>query len=127
MKVRNGFVSNSSTSSFIVSCNKNQDPAIKVEVTVYLDDLSDEIIDNIESLDRHVVDNYACDDESTCNDVLEKNLYIKNWYMKCVSEIEGGKQLWFCSAKSSRNEIERSIYDGGKFEILRGKLINLEE
>lgn len=59
MKIRSGFVSNSSTSSFIVTVDKEKmyDPLI-VKLEVNLSDFVDETIMTPEELDRYIKHNY---------------------------------------------------------------------
>ena len=48
MKIRNGFVSNSSSSSFLIKAKKDKNPMIKIEVEVK--EIAEDIIDSKDKL-----------------------------------------------------------------------------
>ena len=86
MKIRNGFVSNSSSSSFIVAVEKNSGPlTLKINI-----EKECEIISTIEQLEKHFDDYY-------CNDA-EKAESEK--YQACVKAINEGKILKLFSASN---------------------------
>jgi len=82
MKTRKGFVSNSSSTSFIVGVEDNTEIElhIKVDLARYGD-----VIDNKEELDEYFQDRYWQYDED--------EEYWKEEYDKCIAVLEAGKKL----------------------------------
>ena len=89
MKTRIGFVSNSSSTSFIVAVKKSGKITLNLEVD--LEDFSEDVISTIDELDKKFNDEYV-DEE------LEEE-WIKERYNKCEQLINDGKIIiWgsFC-------------------------------
>lgn len=91
MRIRNGFVSNSSTSSFILSAK--DDAGLKVRVTVEIDladyrgEYSDDrgvIIYSPAQLERYIDDEYP-----------DEDVRQEGWYLKAKSELEIGRIVLF--------------------------------
>jgi len=82
MKIRNGFVSNSSSSSFIVSMNKGEDYKATITFEVDLAEMGSKI-ENIEQLLEYSKENWYYNGEM--------DDYDKERYDKMKSMIEAGK------------------------------------
>jgi hypothetical protein len=83
MKIRLNFVSNSSTSSFIVAVPKNSKADLKVAISVDLSRYAEEILSSKEDLDKYTKGNYTkySEDFSDYNKFLDliksgKSIYI---------------------------------------------------
>ena len=91
MKIRNGFVSNSSSSSFVVAMPKSySDFKTKIKIETYVDLSSyGEVISNIEELDSFVLEEY-CYGHKTPSELFEDEPYIFELYSKMKKAIEEG-------------------------------------
>jgi len=92
MKVRNGFVSNSSSSSFIVSLDKDAPTKITLSVEVDLAQYG-EVIKTVNELDEKIKEEYWQEDDGTMRD------YYQEQYDEMKSAIENGQVvIWgqFC-------------------------------
>ena len=102
-KIRNGFVSNSSSSSFIVS--SKEEPKIHVEIS--LRDLSSYIVSTKEELDKAIKEHFY-------TDVDELEGYEKIIYNKCLKQIELGNTLYFGTvANDFDNPVNEFVYYNG--------------
>lgn len=93
MKIRTGFVSNSSSSSFIVAAEKDNteiDISIKVNLKNY-----GEILDTKGKLDAYFMSEYGMDNYNNIEDNLSTDVFIK--YQECLEAIKGGKIIIFGS------------------------------
>jgi hypothetical protein len=87
MKTRLGFVSNSSSSSFIVAVKKNSKPigTITKTITVDLNNYASEPIKSVEDLYEYFRENYG-DKEDWYEDILKS-------YKLALKEIANGKDI----------------------------------
>lgn len=105
MKVRKGFVSNSSSSSFVVAALPNK-PCYVVPATDAGTDLHDddgvELIETIEELDTYLVENYYYKDKKPL------------WYNKAVKALKAGKVLYMGSfSNESYDNIDALLCEHG--------------
>jgi hypothetical protein len=114
MKKRAGFVSNSSSSSFILSSEKTKHLTIKMELS--LDDLITKIINTQDELIEYMFDEY-CLDTKNPNDWDERT---KEKYKKFKWESSKGKKLIIgdCSNEDD-NSLSQLLYNKG-FPMLMG-------
>ncbi len=107
MKARVGFVSNSSSSSFIVAIDKDKSNGItEVAVKVNLADFCDEIISTEEALVKAFKD-YWGDEE------LEENSDIAEKYRKSLEAIKAGKVILFGTVSNEDTPEEYVLYEKG--------------
>lgn len=110
MKIRCGFVSNSSSSSFAISA---KDERVKVMMEVDISQLVDEVISTQKSLDRYIIDGYGYGSNS-----LEKILFdyesVKEFYDNASREIAKGKKVLICRVSNEDSDpISEFIYNNG--------------
>jgi len=94
MKTRNGFVSNSSSSSFVVAAKKGS-TKIKLVIEVDIADFADHTILNVKQLDKYLDD-----------DGLEKDEC--SWYGNAVKALKEGKAIykgWFADDSDKPLEV----------------------
>lgn len=104
MKIRNGFVSNSSSSSFIVAAEKDKTDII-ISISVDLETYG-EILDSKEKLDDYFQSEWGRDDYSNVEDNLDTDSLIT--YQSCLEEIKEGKIIIVGMFTSdSEDDIER--------------------
>jgi len=110
MKTRIGFVSNSSSSSFILSSDKNAaDIDISITLTARVRDLTEDIIENKKDLIGHYKD---CWDYTTEEEILSDEQTAPE-YKRCLKELEKGKKLYVVSISSDGSPLESALYDQG--------------
>lgn len=102
MKIRNGFVSNSSSSSFIVSVDKVKGGKFKISLDVDLANFADKKISSLEDLDKYPSE-YPLDAE-----------WDKETYEEIKLEIEKGRDVLIGSfASDNDNTIEQLLCEKG--------------
>jgi len=113
MKIREGFVSNSSSSSFCLASKKKKD--FKIAVELDLDDLVKAVITTEDELVRYLTEEMSWD-----KDRKEWSNYEEEKYEKYCSELQQGNNLIFGSC-SSEDDNELSCYLHNKgFPMLKG-------
>jgi len=113
MKKRNGFVSNSSTSSFVVSCKKGNTKT-KVTIEIDLDDYSSSSITSVKELEEYILN-------ETCYDNLDEVLRSEYWakiYKESKRAIKN-ERIVLCGGFSSDScGIESYLCGGGLKNII---------
>lgn len=103
MMIRLGFVSNSSSSSFIISTNKT-DETIKVEVNLidlietfgeYGESGLKRVVKTKQELDEHYINEYGWSKCNTLEKIFNDEEWIRIEYEKILKEIESGKVVIF--------------------------------
>ena len=124
MKIRNGFVSNSSSSSFIVSCKDKKSAKIKVELEVDLYDHADDKITTLKELDGYFIDRYGWGGDTTLEAIFEDNEGLKEDYIKAKKAIECGELVLFGSfSNESDDPASMLLCDMGIEKYCDGKLV----
>ena len=98
MKIRNGFVSNSSSSSFVVAVG--QESEVTFTVTADLTRFADDTIVTLQQLEEYIVERYGWRDMDTLQAILEDSSYVKKIYEGAKAAIETGKRVLFGSFSS---------------------------
>ena len=106
MKIRNGFVSNSSSSSFIVAVDNEEDTKVKVSVDVDLKDYGT-VIRNIEELDEYFKKRHYIEK------LEEMDEYLKESYNNCKNVIHNGKIIVDGSFSSEGDPLESFLCENG--------------
>lgn len=93
-KIRTGFVSNSSSSSFIVAGKKGENK-VKITLEVDLKELSSRVVETIEELNSAIIYEYGYGERNTVEEVLDEDWFDKDKYERLVKEIESGNAVYF--------------------------------
>lgn len=106
MKIRNDFISNSRSSSFILATDKDSSK-IKFEITLNIKDIATEVITNIEELDAYYLKLYSYSIINTVEKILHiaknKNDFIIYLYNKIKEKINKGKIVLICENCNDKN------------------------
>ena len=117
MKIRNGFVSNSSSSSFVVACIPNQPLIIEIDLLKYGDK---DKINTVEELDVYFNDNWGED--------WKEHKSSFNKYNKMLTVIQSGKQIVrITGSNEDRDPISQFIYYGGINNVVVSEGIEILE
>jgi hypothetical protein len=104
MKIRKGYVSNSSTSSFIVSIPKDKESHFVITIPVNLESYVDNIINTKEELDEEFKGRFKYGD-------IE---YEEKLYNECLEAINKGERVLLGGfANDSNNSVENFLYYNG--------------
>jgi len=114
MKTRIGFVSNSSSSSFIVSSDKDAgDIDMSLTLTVRMRDLTEQTIENKKDLISYYEE---CWGYKTEKEILsEKSIAAE--YKHCLAELAKGKKLHIVAISSDGTPLEAALYDSGEGKL----------
>lgn len=108
MKIRHGFVSNSSSSSFAISLKKGAKPRMVVEIE--LDQFEETRITNVEELNKYFFKEYCY---TTVKEVLECE-YAGDKYRHMLDALERGEEISVGCVCSDGDDIESNlIYANG--------------
>ncbi len=97
MKLRSGFVSNSSSSSFVISAKKNADLKVTVEISL----TPDNVLETEADLEEYILNEYGTSDQ-TLKQLLEDNEteYVSEQYEQYLKEIKKGNVIYIGSVAS---------------------------
>ena len=102
-KVRLGFVSNSSSSSFIVA-SKNPEK-LKVVIEIDLSEMIDETIIDKKELEEYFAIEYG--------NGFEEDEYVRPLFRKCKKALAEGKSVCIGTVSSDGDASEAFLYDNG--------------
>ena len=128
MKIRHGFVSNSSSSSFIIS-SKTPNVKCKIIVEIDLSDLVNESVCTKEKLDEYIVEHWGWGDCDTIEKVLEDSSWLKETYDKAIECINNGEIIHFGEMGNEDYDVlSNFLYEKGldilEFESNNAKIID---
>jgi len=125
MKIRRGFISNSSSSSFILASDRPLED-ITVTVSMKLDTIVEDQLKTKRELDNFILDEYDWRGERTLEEVLASDDELKAIYEKMTQLINEGKTILVGVVSSEDdNALSAIIYNegfgetDGDFEIIR--------
>lgn len=122
MKIRNGFVSNSSSSSFLISHQDNQaDQKIEITVKMSLSQIVETEIKTEDELIEHLNDSGWYE--------TKEELIHSPTYKKCMKEIKEGRVVSVCCVSNEEGGVEQCLYDQGinQSQLPEGVLLLEEE
>ena len=106
MKIRNGFVSNSSSSSFIVAATPKK-ATIKFTIEVDLEKYAQDVLKTEKDVIRYFHDRYR-------SEIEDEEDYVINQYTKALDAVKQGKHILCGSFSSDGGEaLEMFLCDNG--------------
>jgi hypothetical protein len=118
MKRRDGFVSNSSSSSFLVASNKEaNDIEMTVTLNVKMSEITDNTITDKKDLIQHYNDNWGFETEKEI--LAEKD--IADEYKRCIKALEEGKMIHVVVISTDGGAFEYALYDGDQTKLPESK------
>lgn len=125
MKQRTGFVSNSSSSSFIISKDKDSSASIQITLDVDLTDFAEHIISTEEELNSYFLDERVV----SLSDLVKESEKVDSLYSQCKREIGKGNQVIVVEVDNSSNSPLRTHlhYNGLPLDKLPDKMLILED
>jgi len=120
MKIRNGFVSNSSSSSFIIAGKK----APRMTIDVDISSLVEYTINNKVELDEYFIDQYCYE---SIEEMKSEDKWVSDNYDNCLKELDKGNTIYAGEVSSDDDDQYSSlIYYGGfkgktNFKIIEGE------
>ena len=131
MKIRQGFVSNSSSSSFVIAADselKSEDLKCKITIDVSVNDFIHQTITNFEELQEYLLEyqGWGHDDFTT---FIKESSEGESTYLEYSKLLEQGKKIFVGSVSSEGYEgVESYICDNGwenasykNFKFLEGE------
>jgi hypothetical protein len=113
MKTRNGFVSNSSSSSFIVAANKKLNGIVSLTIEVDLNSYASSVIDNLDDLSAYFKENYDEDYEENED------------YIGSKKAIESGRVVFAGSFNSEEGGLEGFLCEHGIVNMVNPKNLDV--
>jgi len=111
MKIRSGFVSNSSSSSFIIASDK---PTFTIRMEVDIQKYSTAVVKTKNELDDYYVEYHGWGGRNTIEQILEDDSYVKEQYDNALKQIEIGKTVYFGSCDdNSYDPVESMLCNNG--------------
>jgi hypothetical protein len=114
MKIRYGFVSNSSSSSFLVASNKEaNDIEMTITLKVKMSDLLETTINNKEELMRYYSEDIGYESEE---DIL-KDAFMVYDYKASLRALKEGKKIHVIIISSDGGPLEAAIYESDERKL----------
>lgn len=125
MRYRNGFVSNSSSSSFIIS--KKDEGPLKIMVEMDLSNCIDLQIKTKEELDAYILDEYSWEGDSL-SEIFKENPWAEEQYNNMLKVLENGEIIYKLSGSSEDYDGPGSyLYNSGLKGLKDINIIYTEE
>ena len=109
-KIRLGFVSNSSSSSFIIASKEK--PNMTIKTTINLDNFIDYIITNKKDLDKYFLEEVGY---NSIDEMISKSEWYKDIYQECLKELDKGETIYMGEV-SNNGENEEFLLFGIGFD-----------
>ena len=125
MKIRAGFVSNSSSSSVIIASDSTTTDIFDATIKVRLSSLVQEKINTIENLNKFMSYHY---DFSITEEQDDNNKFEREKYDMLKDYINNGKTIYICNANNEVEGVSNFLYENGlnDLKLKNGILIDME-
>jgi len=110
MKYRTGFVSNSSSSSFIIAAKPKERLVANLKTEIDVADYVRDSISSIEELEKYIVKKHSWgNSKKSCKEILDGDTYTKEEYDKIKDFILKGLVVHIGDASSDGEIIEQMV------------------
>jgi len=127
MKIRNGFVSNSSSSSFMITSNRNKKD-IRIRIDVSIGDLVERVIETKDDLIEYFQDEYYFNPSMITEDSKYSKLEMKQYNNMLENYINKGKKIMIVGISNDESPISSFLYynndDLTNDMIINGEIFN---
>lgn len=105
MKIRNGFVSNSSSSSFIIVADSKKKLKTKITIDIDFNDFVDKTFNNSADFIKYLKEYYG---------LTEEEIMERRYYKKAIAAINKGDTVYIGEVASDNdNALETYLYEKG--------------
>ena len=112
MKIRTCFVSNSSSSSFVLASKLETTPKVQMMIEFELNELIDRKIKTVKELENYIIQEWGWKSK-TVEEVLEQNEYLRDDYEEYLAKLKEGYTLYFGTISGDDGGIQSYLYYGG--------------
>lgn len=110
MKVRADFVTNSSSSSYIISAKLTDNEDVTILLENILNSISHYTVSNKEELDRFIIDEYSYGSIDTVEKIIEDDSYVEEKYNKLLEAINNNESLHFYNIDYEDDAFGKILY-----------------
>jgi len=124
MKKRTGFVSNSSSSSFIISSSKKASE-LSVKLKFGLSEVIEQEIRTQEEAEKYLL-NWWYIKDNTLEDMFASWPWARELYDKMIAKLDDGETIYVGRVSNEGDPVEYALYENGfpekveGFEVLQG-------
>ena len=112
MKVRTGFVSNSSSSSFIVSSKEMPVMTIQIDLSRFGDPIYSE-----DELSDYFLSNYSYEEDTT-EELFDNHPELRSTYNECIARLAEGEIIYVGTVSNDTSDPQETlIYNKGICEL----------
>ncbi len=128
MKIRTGFVSNSSSSSFVIAAKPKETLTAYLKAEIDIADYVRDSISSIEELEKYIVEEHSWgNNEKSCKEILDGDTYAKEEYDKIKDNISKGLVVHLGIASSDGEVAEQMLCEAGIQSLeFKGEVIIIE-
>jgi hypothetical protein len=109
MKTRTGFVSNSSSSSFVISAKKNATLKVNIEITLS----PHATLKTKDEIKEHLMDEHASPNQTWEQFIEDDDGYALQRYDEWSAEIDKGNHIYIGSVSNQDEASDMFLYDHG--------------